>query len=445
MISATADWLLQVGSAHLLASLLIVPVACMTSRLRAIAPERRAGLLLLAFALVVLGPAVALQAGGLFAPTLQMVGGVETAAPRLADLPATSAQSAALTGIGITPAFAVLLLAVWLSGAAWHVVRLLVAHFGLRRIVASSYRARGLEDACRPLIPTDVDILVTPAFGPAAIGILQRKILLPRAMALDLPPDAVRAVVLHEATHHQRRDVHALLVQRLGEAVFWWNPLVRKLGRAADAAREVACDIRAARAFGAPTDYADALLDSITHLVPAPQHASAQALCAAASLSTLERRIDAIIESPDSPSRMGRMLLPSMTGALMLLCIGASLAAPDVGVRQAVDASATVAARHGQAVPQHEAALLDLHDRHSRAVYERHDRYTQTLLSLTEPYTRESNALAEAPPDDGKDARLERLNARYNRLFADNESRFREASAQAEARFLTARAALGNP
>lgn len=445
MMSATAEWLLQVGSAHLLASLLIVPVACMTSRLRAVAPERRAGLLLLAFALVVLGPAVALQAGSLFAPTSQVGGGVETAAPGLAGLPAMPAQAAALEGIGIAPAFATLLLAVWLTGAAWHFARLLVAHLGLRRIVASSYRARGLEDACRPLIPADVEIFVAPAFGPAAVGILQRRILLPRAMALHLPAEALRAVVLHEATHHQRRDVHALLVQRLGEAVFWWNPLVRTLGRAADAAREVACDVRAARAFGAPTDYAEALLDAITHLVPAPQHASAQALCAAASLSTLERRIDAIIEAPAARSRMGRMLLPGVAGALMLLCIGASLAAPDVAVRQAVDASATVATPPDQTVPRHEAALLALHDRHSQDVYERHDRYTQTLHRLTEAYTRESTALAEAPPDAGKDARLERLNARYNRLFTDNESRFRDASAQAEARFLTARTALGNP
>lgn len=445
MMDATANWLLQYASAHMLASLLIVPVACIALRMRAIAPERRADLLSLAFALVILGPAVALQAGGLFATTSNAVVLIETAAPDLGAGQALPAQAVAQSGFGIAPALAVLLLAAWLAGASWQIARLLTAHVGLRRIVASSRRSRELEDACAALVPADVEILVSPAFGPAAVGILRRRIVLPQAMAEALPTEALRAVVLHEATHHQRKDVHALFLQRLGEALFWWNPLIRMLGKATDASREVACDVRAARAFGAPTDYAEALLDSIAHLLPARQHDGAQALCAAASLSTLDQRIDAIIEAPRSRSRASKMLLPGMGGALMLLCIGASLAAPEIAVRQVVDPPSAVAVPGIQAAQPDEDALLALHDRYSQAVHERQDRYTQALNRLTDSYTRELSALAEEPPDDGKDARLERLNERYRRLFADNESRFRDAAAQAEITFLTARTALGNP
>ncbi|MEG2942542.1 MAG: M56 family metallopeptidase, partial [Thermomonas sp.] len=337
MMDATANWLLQYASAHMLASLLIVPVACIALRMRAIAPERRADLLSLAFALVILGPAVALQAGGLFATTSNAGVLIETAAPDLGAMQVLPTQAVAQSGFGIAPALAALLLAAWLAGASWHLLRLCAAHVGLRRIVASSRRSRELEDACAALVPADVEILVTPAFGPAAVGILRRRIVLPQAMAEALPTEALRAVVLHEATHHQRKDVHALFLQRLGEALFWWNPLIRMLGKATDASREVACDVRAARAFGAPTDYAEALLDSIAHLLPATQHASAQVLCAAASLSTLEQRIDAIIEVPRSRSRGSRMLLPGIGGALTLLCIGASLASPEIAVRQVVD------------------------------------------------------------------------------------------------------------
>ena len=43
------------------------------------------------------------------------------------------------------------------------------------------------------------------------------------------------------------------------------------------------------------------------------------------------------------------------------------------------------------------------------------------------------------------EARLQESEERYRRLFADNESRARDAAAQAEANFLAARTALGNP
>ena len=445
MMGATANWLLQYAIAHVLASLLIVPVACMALRLRAIAPERRTNLLSLAFALVVPGPAIALQAGGLFAPTANAGLVIDSAASDLGAVQVLPAQVVAQGGFGIAPALAALLLAAWLVGASWHIARLLAAHVGLRRIVASSRRSRALDDACTALVPADVELLVSPAFGPAAVGLLRRRILLPQAMAVALPAAALRAVVLHEATHHRRNDVQSLFAQRLGEAVFWWNPLIRMLAKATDAAREVACDVRAARAFGTPTDYAEALLDSIAHLIPATQHGSARALCAAASLSTLDQRIDAIIEAPRSRSRGGRMLLPGIGGALMLLCIGASLAAPEIAVRQVDYPPSAVAMLGNQAAQPDEAALLALHDRYSQAVHERQDRYTQTLNHLADSYTGEVSALAEEPPDDGKEARLERLDERYRRLFADNESRARDAAAQAEANFLAARTALGNP
>ena len=142
MMDATANWLLQYASAHLLASLLIVPVTCVALRLRAIAPERRAGLLSLAFALLIVGPAIALQTGGLFATMSNAGVPVEAAAPGLGAMPVLPAQVVAQDGIGIAPALAALLLVAWLAGASWQIARLLAAHVGLRRIVASSRRSR---------------------------------------------------------------------------------------------------------------------------------------------------------------------------------------------------------------------------------------------------------------------------------------------------------------
>ena len=440
-----ANWLLAYASAHLLATLVVVPVACLVLRARAIAPGTHAALLLVALVLVVVGPAIAMQAS-----TAGEVAAIISNASAIAETPVAddgtalrlSAAGEKDGGIRVAPTLAAVLLASWLAGIAWSLARLLVAHAGLRRIVAESRRSRSLEHAYRQVIPTGVEILVAPGFGPAAIGIVRPKIVLPRAMALALPEDALRAVLLHEATHHRRRDVCILLVQRLVEALFWWNPLVRLLGRASDAAREVACDIDAARAYGASTDYAEALLDSIAHFVPHSSLADARALHAAASLSTLDRRIDAIIAAPRSPGWTDKVMVTGMGGALMLLCIGASLAAPGIAVERSVDPVSHVGMPGAYSVPSNDDALLALHDRHSQAVHENHDRYSEALQRLTESYTRELSALAEEPPDDGKDARLERLNERYGRLFADTESRFRDAAVQAETGFLATRNAL---
>lgn len=514
-----ANWLLAYATAHLLATLVVVPVACLVLRMRAIAPGMRAALLLMASVLVVAGPAISLQvdSAGQAITTISNASAIaETPAADVGVAPEEPSTGAKHGGIMIAPGLAALVLAAWLAGAAWALARLLVAHSGLCRILVGSGRSPALEAACGQVLPAGVQILVSPAFGPAAVGILRPKIILPHGMVRALPADALRAVLLHEATHHRRRDLHALLVQRLVEALFWWNPLVRLLGKASDAIREVACDIDAARAYGASTDYAEALLDSIAHFVPPLARADAHALHAGASLSTLDRRIDAIIEAPRSPGWTGKALVTGVGGALMLLCIGASIAAPDIALKQTVDQSepaamhkadalpsgadsdallalhdrsqsmrenqdrysqaqalqlltdsytrdeaalaepppheiaverpvdqaSPVAVRNPHAVPSDEDALLALHHRYSQSMYENQDRYSQALYLLTESYTREATALAEQPPHDGKDARLQRLNEHYDRLRSSTERRFRDAATQAEAEFLAARSAL---
>lgn len=452
MIGGIANWLLAYASVHLLASLVIVPVAYLALRMRAIAPNARTALLVVSFVLVVLGPAIALQAnvaGELVANTSSAIPVNDPPAGNPTIAPPISMQGEEDRDITITPMFAALLLASWLAGMILAFARLLGAHAGLRRIVAASHRSPSLEKAHRQAIPAGVEILVSPMFGPAAIGIVRPRIVLPQGMVMTLPREVLRAVLLHESTHHRRRDVHILLIQRLVEAVFWWNPLVHLLGKASDAAREVACDIGAARAFGASTDYAEALLDAIAHFVPTAPHADARALCAAASLSTLERRIDAIIEAPRSRGWMDKAVLPGVGGVLVMLCIGASIAAPGIAVKQdgTVPASSTLAPE--DSVPptqvQKQQELLALQDRHSQFVHASQDRYSQSLTRLTESYTRELTVLAEQPPDDAKEARLERLNAHYRRLLSDNETSYRVATAQAETQFLSRRNALAIP
>lgn len=458
-------WLLNYAVEHLLLCLIVAPVLYIAIRSGAIAPGKRAALWLLAFALIVVGPAIPLPSKqALIADTVS----VSTPHGRLAAEPAASdavlAPPARRDDMTVAPELAALLVALWLAGVAWGLARLLRAQFGARRILTASQRSRELEHAYRHAIPARTRIHISPSFGPAVLGLVRPTIVLPSELAMSLPADALHAVLLHEATHIQRKDLPVLLLQRLAEALFWWNPLVRRMGQALDCAREIACDLRAAQAYGGGVDYAEALLLSIEHLAPAPPQGHAAALCAAASLTTLDQRIDAIIDPPRASGWTARATGLSVGASLLALWIATSLAAPRIAVKPSVADSVQRDALAGVAEPTQATtpssspdrttaqtpapdpdALTALHDEYSQSVYANHDDYTQTLQSLMDAYTQELEALAQAAAQADSDARLARLNQDYNRLHAEAESRFRIASAQAEAKFQAGQKALGYP
>lgn len=460
--------LLNYALEHVLLCLVVVPLAYAAIRIRTIAPEKHAALLLAAFAVVIVGPAISLPPK----PTAPL----ERALAQAADARGASGRSSADAGSLLAPADradrhgamtlapepAQLLLALWLTGAGWRLLRLATAQRALRRILAASQRSHELEAAYRQLIPAGVEIHVSPSFGPAAIGIARPRIVLPQAIANSLPAASLRAVVLHEASHIRRQDLPVLLSQRLIEALFWWNPLLRSLAAACDSAREIACDLGASRAYGSSADYAEALLVSIERLAPAA-HRAAPALCATAALSTLDQRIDAIIEGPRSPGWTARATLLGVGAMLAALWIATDAVAPRIALRHPVASASqagtgatptpALAASSKQAVDapapppsqQEQEALLALHDDYSRFLYDMHDRYSQTLYQLTDAHTRDLSALADAPDGDDSDRRLARLNQDYERMRADAESRFRTATALAQTKFLHARKALGHP
>lgn len=457
-------WLLNYAVEHLLLCLIVAPAVYIAIRTGAIAPGKRAALLSLALALVVVGPAIPLPSKqalvsdsvSVSSPSWPLAAELTTA-----DTALTHHDRRAQRGdMAIAPELAAWFVALWLAGAAWGLARLLAAQFGARRVLAASQRSHELERAYRHAIPAGVQIHVSPSFGPAALGIVRPKIVLPGELVASLPVDALRAVLLHEATHIRRKDVPVLLVQRLAEALFWWNPLLRRMGKAFDCAREIACDLRASQAYGTGIDYAEALLLSIEHLVPARPHTRAQALCAAASLTTLDQRIDAIIAPPRSSGWTAKATGLSVGASLLVLWIAASLAAPRIALKYPIADGVPRAALVGVAEPTRASsrdrtaaqatapdpdALTALHDEYSQLVYASHDEYTQSIQNLMDAYSQELEALVQRGPQADSDARLARLNENYNRMHAAVESRFRIASAQAESKFQAGQKALGYP
>ncbi|NUO75498.1 MAG: M56 family metallopeptidase [Lysobacter sp.] len=443
--------LLDYAIEHLLISLVVASILFVALRLRAIAPEKRAGLLLAAFALAVVGPVVPLPTDAWPEP-IRAAASMSAAADLSADAPPHQPPALAPAGThraawAIAPELAALLIALWLGGAAWRLARLTVAHRAARRIVAVSQRAPTIEHAHRDAIPAGVEVRLSPAFGPAAIGLVRPTIVLPASMAAMLPAASLRAVLLHEASHIRRGDLAVLLLQRTAEALFWWNPVLRRMGTALDTAREIACDVGASRAYGSGVDYADALLDSVERLPPAPHLSHAQRLCATASLSTLEQRIDAIVGEPPASIRIAAA--PALVvGALATAWLAAGMAAPRTELmRDTAPSSPTVTASGADTAlsQSKQNALAAAQDEYTRVVQLAQDRYTNSLQSIESAHTQGLEAIERDWQADHYEQRVADVNRRYNQATTKAEADYLAVTKAAERRYLATQTSLAYP
>ncbi|TWU37855.1 Methicillin resistance mecR1 protein [Novipirellula aureliae] len=96
--------------------------------------------------------------------------------------------------------------------------------------------------------------------SPVLIGFVKPVILLPVALASQLSPAQVEAILAHELAHLRRGDIWALAVQRVVEMVLFFHPAVWWMSHCMEAAREEACDDLVVEAGCDPADYAEALV-----------------------------------------------------------------------------------------------------------------------------------------------------------------------------------------
>jgi hypothetical protein len=107
---------------------------------------------------------------------------------------------------------------------------------------------------------------------PLAAGLAKPAILLPRGLAEQLSRGELDQVVLHELAHLRRGDDWTNLAQKIVEALFFFHPAVRFIGRQLNIDREIACDDWAITLTGKPKPYAACLtkLVELTGRVEAP-------------------------------------------------------------------------------------------------------------------------------------------------------------------------------
>ena len=127
---------------------------------------------------------------------------------------------------------------VWLLGAVLVLSRFLV---GTARVWRKTRAARPMHVQG---IDADVRALDRgPGAMPMTWGVLRPVVLLP-SEAAEWPAERLRAVLLHELAHVERRDCLTLAMAELAVALYWFHPLAWWAASRMRRERERACDDR---------------------------------------------------------------------------------------------------------------------------------------------------------------------------------------------------------
>jgi TonB family protein len=171
--------------------------------------------------------------------------------------------------------------ALWCAGASIALVRLSVSLARVWKV-----RRAATEIASEEGVP----ILASAELAvPIATGIIAPAIVLPWDLARTLNERDWRCTIEHELAHVRRGDVAANGLQRLLEALFFWNPWVRIVAGRLEIERESACDDWAVDRLGEPYAYALFLTNLARRIVKSSPLLTPSA---AGSRNTLRARIE---------------------------------------------------------------------------------------------------------------------------------------------------------
>ena len=174
----------------------------------------------------------------------------------------------------------------------------------------------------QPLLLTSEQIMI-----PAVIGVLQPVVVLPAALLTNLNSTQISAIMVHELAHIKRLDPVINCLQRILEAIFFFNPACWYISKQIHIERENCCDDTGASLFG-PSRYADALL-SMAGVCLIQRRVSTATLSALGSqgLTGLSYRIERLLGTPAGGEiSISKTVLLLCFATCLFLC-GAGLAA----------------------------------------------------------------------------------------------------------------------
>ena len=217
----------------------------------------------------------------------------------------------------------VVVLSLWALGALIMLIRLIMDLRMAGRLLAQARepdealwrRAQRLRAQAR-LWRTVRVLVIDHLPSPAVVGVLRPVILMPAAIVCEMSPAHLEAVLLHELAHIRRHDYLINLLQRMLEALLFFNPAIWWISRQIRIEREACCDAFAARKLGEPARMAEAIERSAKLVLPR------LAIAMGSDERTLLERVKRLLVPGHRPGV--RMNWVSIAG---MLCISALLLA----------------------------------------------------------------------------------------------------------------------
>ena len=240
------------------------------------------------------------------------------------------------------------MLAIWAGGAAVFLVWQFLSYRRFLTELSLSARAVGAHRGL-PLVESSA------VQGPVALGLLDRRIVVPADFETRYSAAERRLALDHEAVHHRRGDIWWNHLGLFILALNWFNPVAWLAFRAFRADQELACDARVAAAASSEArhDYARALIKS----------ASRPGLIAACPLNhadQLKRRLKMMKTHRSSRARM-------LAGAAAILALGGlSLAFGSPGLAQQDGTTQPQPPAATPAPERHEERIIIHNDREER-------------------------------------------------------------------------------
>jgi bla regulator protein blaR1 len=221
---------------------------------------------------------------------------------------------------------------VWLAASALLILWGLVSAGRVVLMLRSHGAARGRR---RQTVIDGVPVVVTASMGPATVGLLRSRVVVPR-WVLALPGTERQYVLRHEDEHRRAHDALVLFVASLPLILLPWNPALWWQIRRLHLAIEMDCDQRVVSALGDATAYGTLLLRVAEAASRGPR--LQPALLGRAGM--LERRLTLLVASVPR-SRAMRVLVPLAACAML----AAALSMPHPVLAPPSASSALVAAK----------------------------------------------------------------------------------------------------
>lgn len=236
----------------------------------------------------------------------------------------------------------------WMTAAPWIVAfYALGVALMLLRLAVGSAKAHALCRRAKPIVDGPLASLLArlvrewslgvrcrlaesaEVVVPQVIGLVRPTILLPAAAITGLAPRDLEMILVHELAHIRRHDVWVNFVQRLAEAILFFNPGLWYLSRRIGTLREYCCDELACRDMPGDTlpprvEYATALLNVVELAKPGARKVELGALAASGrGPSELRRRVARLFGEPlREPLRLSRGGVLAAVGMAVVLLVG---------------------------------------------------------------------------------------------------------------------------